>query len=76
MTSRPATSPRFLGLAVAQMGPVHLSDSRESVVARLVDMLRQAHSRGAEFVTFPELALTTFFPVSYTHLTLPTNREV
>jgi len=62
MTSRPGSPPRFLGLAVAQMGPVHLSDSRESVVARLVDMLRQAHGRGAEFVTFPELALTTFFP--------------
>ncbi|KAI1692687.1 carbon-nitrogen hydrolase domain-containing protein [Ditylenchus destructor] len=44
------------------MGPVHLSDSRESVVARLVDMLRQAHGRGAEFVTFPELALTHFLP--------------
>lgn len=53
---------RTLGLAVAQMGPVHLADTRESVVARLVDMLRQAHARGATFVVFPELALTTFFP--------------
>jgi len=53
---------RSLGLAVAQMGPVHLADSRESVVARLVNMMREAKSRGAEFVVFPELALTTFFP--------------
>ena len=53
---------RAIGLAVAQMGPVHLADTRESVVARLVDMLRQAHARGAELVVFPELALTTFFP--------------
>lgn len=55
-------SARTLGLAVAQMGPVHLADSRESVVARLVAMLREAHARQAVFVVFPELALTTFFP--------------
>lgn len=53
---------RKLGLAVAQMGPVHLADSRAAVVQRLVDMLREAHARGAEMVVFPELALTTFFP--------------
>ncbi|MEJ5127168.1 N-carbamoyl-D-amino-acid hydrolase [Comamonas sp. MYb21] len=53
---------RKLGLAVAQMGPVHLSDSRGSVVRRLVAMLREAKARGAEMVVFPELALTTFFP--------------
>lgn len=55
-------SKRTLGLAVAQMGPVHLSDSRASVVARMIEMMREAKSRGAEFVVFPELALTTFFP--------------
>ena len=49
-------------LAVAQQGPIHLADSRESVVARLVELLREAHGRGARFVVFPELALTTFFP--------------
>jgi predicted amidohydrolase len=53
---------RHLDLAVAQMGPVHLSDSRAAVVERLVALLREAQRRGAEFVTFPELALTTFFP--------------
>lgn len=53
---------RTLGLAVAQMGPVHLADSREQVVRRLVAMLREAKARGAEMVVFPELALTTFFP--------------
>ncbi|WP_394682086.1 N-carbamoyl-D-amino-acid hydrolase [uncultured Comamonas sp.] len=53
---------RKLGLAVAQMGPVHLSDSRSAVVRRLVAMLREAKARGAEMVVFPELALTTFFP--------------
>jgi predicted amidohydrolase len=44
------------------MGPVHLQDSRESVVARLLKMMREAKQRGAEFIVFPELALTTFFP--------------
>jgi len=51
-----------MGLAVAQMGPVHLADSRAAVVKRLVAMLREAAGRGAQFVVFPELALTTFFP--------------
>ncbi len=55
-------SARKLHLAVAQMGPVQRSDSRQRVVARLLDMLREAHGRGATWVTFPELALTTFFP--------------
>lgn len=53
---------RRFGLAVAQMGPVHRADTRASAVARLVEMLREAAARGARFVVFPELALTTFFP--------------
>ncbi|MCC2597229.1 N-carbamoyl-D-amino-acid hydrolase [Pusillimonas sp. MFBS29] len=53
---------RKVGLAVAQMGAVNLADSRASVVKRLVEMMREAHGRGADFVVFPELALTTFFP--------------
>lgn len=48
--------------AVAQMGPVHLADTKGAVVQRLIAMLREAHGRGARWVTFPELALTTFFP--------------
>lgn len=50
------------GLAVAQMGPIHLADSRQAAVARLLEMMREAASRGARLVVFPELALTTFFP--------------
>jgi predicted amidohydrolase len=56
------TSKRTLGLAVAQMGPVHLFDTRTVVVRRMIEMMREAKSRGAEMVVFPELALTTFFP--------------
>jgi N-carbamoyl-D-amino-acid hydrolase len=51
-----------LDAAVAQLGPIHLTDSRAAVVARLMALLREAHGRGARFVVFPELALTTFFP--------------
>jgi N-carbamoyl-D-amino-acid hydrolase len=53
---------RKLRAAVAQLGPIHLVDSRSAVVARLMALMREAHSGGAEFVVFPELALTTFFP--------------
>jgi N-carbamoyl-D-amino-acid hydrolase len=53
---------RKLRAAVAQLGPIHLADSREAVVKRLCAMLREAHGGGARFVVFPELALTTFFP--------------
>jgi predicted amidohydrolase len=53
---------RRLPVAVAQLGPIHLADSRAAVVERLTALLREAHGRGAKFVVFPELALTTFFP--------------
>ena len=53
---------RLLNVAAAQLGPVQRSDDRKSVVARLLELLREAHSRKAELVVFPELALTTFFP--------------
>jgi N-carbamoyl-D-amino-acid hydrolase len=53
---------RKLRAAVAQLGPIHLADSRAAVVKRLIALLREAHAGGAKFVVFPELALTTFFP--------------
>lgn len=54
--------PRHLTLAVAQMGPIPLSQSRAAVVERLVSLLRESHRLGAELVTFPECALGAFFP--------------
>jgi predicted amidohydrolase len=56
---------RHLHVAAAQLGPVARDHSRAEVVDRLVAMLRDAHSQGAELVVFPELALTTFFPRWY-----------
>jgi len=54
--------PRRLKVSAAQLGPIHRADSRKSVVNRLIEMLKEADSRGSKFVVFPELALTTFFP--------------
>jgi len=53
---------RTLGIAVAQLGGINLDDTRQSVVNRLIEMLKEAHGRGANLIVFPELALTTFFP--------------
>lgn len=49
-------------LAVAQMGPIQRSEPRKHVVGRLCELMKDAASRGATWVTFPELTLTTFFP--------------
>ncbi|MFM7950254.1 MAG: nitrilase-related carbon-nitrogen hydrolase, partial [Acidimicrobiaceae bacterium] len=53
---------RNLSVAAAQLGPIQKTDDRKSVVTRLINLLREAHSKKAELVVFPELALTTFFP--------------
>ena len=53
---------REITIAAAQMGPIQSSDSRESAIARMIHLLRDAKRHGVELVVFPELALTTFFP--------------
>jgi len=53
---------RTIRVAAAQLGPIQRDDARPRVVARLLALLREAHSAGAGLVVFPELALTTFFP--------------
>ena len=53
---------RNLKIAAAQLGPLHKADSRAVAVTRLKNLLKEAHSMGAKFVVFPELAFTTFFP--------------
>src|SRR4051794_27808347 len=49
-------------VAVAQLGPIARTETRACAVRRMVGLLREAKGRGAGFVVFPELALTTFFP--------------
>ena len=53
---------RIIRVAAAQLGPIQRSDSRESVVERLMSLMQQAATVKAELVVYPELALTTFFP--------------
>lgn len=53
---------RKLKIAAAQLGPLHLADTRVTATKRLVKLLRDAHAMGAKFVVFPELAFSTFFP--------------
>ena len=56
---------RIVKVGAAQLGPIQRSDSRESVVRRLLELLREAHGMACDVVVFPELALTTFFPRWY-----------
>lgn len=56
---------RILTVAAAQLGPIQKSETRQQVVARMVALMEQAKAKGAEFIVYPELALTTFFPRWY-----------
>jgi len=56
---------RWLRIGAGQLGPIGRHESRESVVDRLLVLLREAASAGVELLVYPELALTTFFPRWY-----------
>ncbi len=53
---------RQMKVAAAQLGPVARTESREQVVKRLLELMREAKGWGVDVVVYPELALTTFFP--------------
>jgi len=53
---------RVITVGAAQLGAIQRADSRGQVVARMIDLLKQAKSNGCDLVAFPELGLTTFFP--------------
>ncbi|KAF4120836.1 putative amidohydrolase [Geosmithia morbida] len=53
---------RKIIVAAAQLGPIQLETPREKVLQRMLKLLDDASSQGVRLVTFPELALTTFFP--------------
>jgi hypothetical protein len=57
--------PRIVTVGAAQLGPISRTDSREAVVERLIELLRQGADADCDLVVFPELALTTFFPRWY-----------
>lgn len=57
--------PRLVTVAAAQLGPIQKAESRDVVVRRMIALMELARARGADFVVYPELALTTFFPRWY-----------
>ncbi|KAF0226526.1 MAG: N-carbamyl-D-amino acid [Beijerinckiaceae bacterium] len=56
---------RVITVGAAQIGGIQRSESRAQVVARMIDLMKQAKSNGCDLIAFPELALTTFFPRWY-----------
>ena len=56
---------RILRIGGAQMGAIQKTDSRQVVVRRMLDLLDRAKAENCDFVVYPELALTTFFPRWY-----------
>jgi N-carbamoyl-D-amino-acid hydrolase len=56
---------RIVTVAAAQLGAINKADGRDVVVARMLALMQRAHAKGADFVVYPELALTTFFPRWY-----------
>jgi predicted amidohydrolase len=53
---------REIKVAGAQLGAIQKADSRQAVVARMLELMRQAKAEGCDLIVYPELALTTFFP--------------
>lgn len=49
----------------AQIGGIQKSESRAEVVTRMIALMEEAHRRGVEFLVYPEMTLTTFFPRFY-----------
>ena len=56
---------RFINVAAAKMGPIQRSDSRQTVIPRMLALMDEAKAKGADLIVYPELALTTFFPRWY-----------
>ncbi len=56
---------RPLRVAAGQLGPIGRTESRASVVDRLLALLEEAASEEVGLIVYPEMALTTFFPRWY-----------
>jgi len=56
---------RKIKVAAAQLGPISREESRSSAVNRMISLMREAKKKDANFIVYPELALTTFFPRWY-----------
>lgn len=56
---------RVINVAAAQLGPIQRAEGRDVVVRRMLALMDEAKSKGADLIVYPELALTTFFPRWY-----------
>ncbi len=56
---------RVICVGAAQLGPIARDEPRDSAVARMIALMREAARKGCTLVVFPELALTSFFPRWY-----------
>jgi predicted amidohydrolase len=56
---------RIVRVGAAQSGPIQKIESRQTVVDRMLELMRKAKAEGCDIVVFTELALTTFFPRYY-----------
>lgn len=53
---------RTLNVAAAQVGAVDLNAERSETLRRMLNLLGEAASQGAQLIVFPEITFTTFFP--------------
>ncbi|WP_428928890.1 nitrilase-related carbon-nitrogen hydrolase [Marinibacterium sp. SX1] len=49
----------------AQIGGIQKDETRAEVVARMLALMDAAHEKGVQFLAYPEMTLTTFFPRFY-----------
>ena len=57
--------PRIIKVAAAQLGPISREETRSSAINRMISLMSKAKKEDANFIVYPELALTTFFPRWY-----------
>ena len=56
---------RMIKVAAGQLGPIQRAEGRAEAVRRMLELMKEAHASACNFIVFPELALTTFFPRWY-----------
>src|SRR5437868_6924025 len=56
---------RVVTVGAAQLGPIQKADGRQQVVARMIELMKQAKQKHCDLIVYPELTLTTFFPRWY-----------
>ena len=53
---------RKITTAAAQMGAIQKNETRDQVIERMIVLIDEANRQTADFIVYPELTLTTFFP--------------